>query len=205
MDSFPLEPLGNGDDGDRFDWWERALAEAGIESTSRDLSHLPLKESFALIRVEEAAAIDLARAAGIPKERDLFNHDQPRGLSPEMQRRLLDTVGGVTVPHEAFARMMAVTDIVPEEFKKEGPTCAHTATECVEILGLTEPGMALALLARSIALRHWRAEHDPEGMADKQAQIAAGARAPVIIVDGTPAFDGPGFTDLIAFVNDLPW
>lgn len=202
VDGFHLEPLDGAHDGD---WWTSALLGAGIEPTICDLSHLSVAEQMALLAAEQAAAIDLARAAGIQQEHDLFSHGQPRGLSPEMQRRLFETVSGVTLPREAFARMMTITDIVPDDLKDDGPTCARTAIECAEVLGLTEPGAPLALLARSIALRHWRAEHDPQGLTDKQAQVAAATRAPVIIVDAMPAFDGPAFTDLVAFVEDLPW
>ncbi len=202
VDSFHLEPPDGADDGD---WWTSALVGAGIEPTICDLSHLSVSEQMALLAAEQAAAVELARDAGLPQEHDLFSHGQPRGLSPEMQRRLLETVSGVTLPREAFARMITITDIVPDDLKDEGPTCALTAIECAKVLGLTDPGAPLALLARSIALRHWRAEHDPQGLTDKQAQVSAATGAPVIIVDGMAAFDGPAFTDLVTFVNDLPW
>jgi hypothetical protein len=189
---------------DDLDWTSTLLA-AGIEPTFRDMSHLPISEQAALLTSEEQVASDLARAAGIPQEHDLFSHGDARGLSSEMQCRLIDTVNRLPVPGDAFARMMLITDLVPEELKVEGPTCAYTAIECAEVQGLTDRGAPLSLLARSIALRRWRADHDPDGKGDKNAQIAAAAGAPIILVDGGPAFDGSSLNDLIAFVNDLPW
>lgn len=201
MDCYELEPTQDEDD---FDWMA-TLAAAGIESRERDLSHMAPADISALLAAEQEAAIDLARAAGLPQEHDLFSHGQPRGLSDEMQRRLLETVNGLVLPKDAFARVMLIVDLVPEELKVEGPTCAYTAIEAAQVHGLTDPGAPLTLLACSIALRRWRAEHDPQGETDQQAQIEAAATAPVIVVDGMPAFDGPAFNDLLDFITDLPF
>lgn len=201
MDHFDLDHI----DGDESFDWMATLAAAGVHSPERDLSHMASADIGALLAAEEKAAIDLARAAGLPQEHDLFSHGQPSGLSDEMQRRLLETVNGLAVPKDAFARVMLIVDLVPEELKVEGPTCAYTAIETAQVHGLTDPGAPLTLLARSIALRRWRAEHDPQGETDQQAQIEAAVTAPVIIVGGMPAFDGPAFNDLLDFVTDLPF
>lgn len=201
MNCYALEPTQYEDD---FDWMA-TLAAAGIHSEERDLSHLAPADICALLEAEQEAAIALARAAGLPQEHDLFNCGQPGGLSDEMQRRLLETVNGLAVPKDAFTRVMLIVDLVPEELKVGGPTCAYTVIEAAEVHGLTDPGAPLALLARSIALRRWRAEHDPQGKADKQTQIEAGALARVIVIDGMPAFDGPAFNQLLDFITDLPF
>ena len=192
------------DDLDDFDWIA-TLAAAGIPSTMRDLSQMDRADMIALIAAEEKAGVDLARSVGIPQEWDAFDRPIPVELSDDEQAQLIETVNRVAIAKEHMAAQMRIVDLVPEAMLVGGKVLARSSIERAEQLGLSDPAAPLALLARTIALRRWRAERDPDAGLDKDLVIETAASAPVIMTGGMPAFDGPAFQKLIAFIAALPW
>ena len=192
------------DDLEAFDWIA-TLAAAGIPSTMRDLSQMDRVDMIALIAAEEKAGIDLARSVGIPQEWDAFDRPIPVDLSDDAQASLIETVNCLAITKDQLAAQMQIIDLVPEAMKVGGQVLARSSIERAEQLGLSDPRAPLALLARTVALRRWREEHDPHARLDNLLVIEAAAIAPVILSGGMPAFEGAALQELIDFINALPW
>ena len=192
------------DELEAFDWMA-TLAAAGIPSTMRDLSQMDRADMIALTAAEEKAGVDLARSVGIPQEWDAFDRPIPVDLSDDAQASLIETVNRLAITKDQLGAQMQIIDLVPEAMKVGGQVLARSSIERAEQLGLSDPGAPLALLARTVALRSWREEHDPHARLDNLLVIEAAASAPVIMRNGMPAFDGATVQELIAFIAALPW
>lgn len=194
--------MDDGEEGD-FDWMA-TLAAAGVASTERDLSHMDTADMIALLVAEESAATDLARSVGLSEDQDTPDR-APAGLSAQEQAELLQTVNAILLSKDHVAAQMQIVDLIPASMNTNGLLLARSSIERAHVLGLSDPGAPRALLARTVAFLHWRASHDPQRQVDDGLAIEAAASAPVILVNGQPAFDDEAFRDLIAFLGDLPW
>lgn len=195
---------GNGYGEDGFDWME-TLASAGIPAKCRDLSHLPTAEIVALLEREQQAGIALALSIGLPQEADAFNHPIPVEMSDAARADVLDGINATIVAKDQLTAVMQVIDLIPLPMKLAGPAPAFTVLEYIRNQDIADAALPGALLARAIALTRWRADHNGEGVADVTIVIEAASRVPVICSDGLPAFDTAVFTELVAFLADLPW
>lgn len=193
-----------GFDRDEFDWME-TLAEAGIPSKCRDLSHLPTAEIVALLAAEQQAATDLALSVGLPQEADAVGQPIPVTMTDVARTDLLAAINAVPVTKDHLAAVMRIIDLIPLPMKLAGSAPANTVLEYVGDQNIAGPELPRALLARAIALTRWRAGHGQQSGADDAILVEAASQAPVISTDGLPAFNVPAFTELAEFLADLPW
>lgn len=148
----------DGFDRDEFDWME-TLAEAGIPSKCRHLSHLPTAEIVALLAAEQQAATDLAMSVGLPQEADAVGQPIPVAMSDDARAGLLAAINAVPAAKEHLAAIMPIIDLIPMPMKLAGSAPANTVLEYVGDQDIADTDLPRALLARAIALTRWRADH----------------------------------------------
>ena len=199
MEQFQAEAM-----PDDFDWME-TLASAGVSRPMRDLSHMASEDVVALIMAEQEAAIALARSIGLPQEADIFGRPIAVDWSAEDQADMLASVNAVTVAAADLAQIMEIVDVIPAPMKVAGRAPANTVLEHARDHDVDDPAARRALLARAVALSRWQLGAAAADAPGSKVVIDAAARAPVVLVDGLPAFDRPAFDDLVAFIADLPF
>lgn len=64
---------------------------------------------------------------------------------------------------------------------------------------------APALHARVVALDTWCNLHDPFGLTDRDAVMAAAGRAPLVPIGRGLGFEPVAFADLVAFISAMPF